>query len=387
MKQKYNNQQEKLVLTDQETLTQVVDCLNENISLNDHGKKKNNDLFLVLVRAASTQNTIENSSKELKLATCGNNIRFHLKKISDFLKLEKEINTALKNQIPSGLKNNCLNVAVDFNLIGYYGEPNQEEKPYICRSQAKNGTCSFYGYATIYTIKKNKRVTLGIRAIRVKETKVCILTHLLSELSSLNIKIEKLYLDREFFSISIIRWLQALEIPFIIPAIRRGKKAGIKQFMRGRKSYETNYKMLKNEEDYVDCRLAIIVKYKKGKRGKKGREYYIYVINNIKINIEQIHSCYRKRFGIESSYRMKNVCRIRTTTKKPVWRLLFVGISFLLVNIWVKILWKKVSKPRKGGRLVYNKIFSLKQMLSFLNHTIERIFQVETNVYIPTISN
>jgi putative transposase len=55
---------------------------------------------------------------------------------------------------------------------------------------------------------------------------------LLSELSSLNIKIEKLYLDREFFSISIIRWLQALEIPFIIPAIRRGKKAGIKQFMR-----------------------------------------------------------------------------------------------------------------------------------------------------------
>ena len=321
MNQRSNNQQEKLVLTDQETLTRVVDCLNENISLNDHGKKKNNDLFLVLVRAASTQNTIENSSKELKLATCGNNIRFHLKKISDFLKLEKEINTALKNQIPCGLKNNCLTVAVDFNLIGYYGEPNQEEKPYICRSQAKNGTCSFYGYATIYTIKKNKRVTLGIRAIRVKERKVCILTHLL------------------------------------------------------------------NEEDYVDCRLAIIVKYKKGKRGKKGREYYVYVTNKIKINIEQIHSCYRKRFGIESSYRMKNICRIRTTTKKPVWRLLFVGISFLLVNIWVKILWKKVSKPRKGGRLVYNKIFSLKQMLSFLNHSIERIFQVETNVYIPKTSS
>jgi putative transposase len=221
----------------------------------------------------------------------------------------------------------------------------------------------------------------------VKETKVCILTHLLSELSSLNIKIEKLYLDREFFSISIIRWLQGLEIPFIIPAIRRGKEAGIKQFMKGKKSYRTNYKMSKNKEDYVDCNLAIIIKYKKGKRGKKGREYYVYVTHKIKINIEHIHCCYRKRFGIESSYRMKNICRIRTTTKKPVWRLLFVGISFLLVNIWVKILWKKVSKPRKGGRLVYNKIFSLKQMLSFLNHAIERIFQVETNVYIPTISS
>ncbi len=37
-------------------------------------------------------------------------------------------------------------------------------------------------------------------------------------------------------------------------------------------------------------------------------------------------SDYRKRFGIESSYRQKNLCRIPTTTKNPVTRLLFVGI-------------------------------------------------------------
>jgi putative transposase len=63
--------------------------------------------------------------------------------------------------------------------------------------------------------------------------------------------------------------------------------------------------MLKNEEDYVNCRLAIIVKYKKGKRGKKGREYYIYVINKIKINIEQIHSCYLKISGREFKASLK----------------------------------------------------------------------------------
>jgi len=378
-----NNQQENLVLTEQETLEQVVNCLNQNISINSTDKFDINSLFQVLVRAASRRDTIENSCQELKQATCGNNIRYHLKKIHDLVKLEKEINIALKEQIPLGLKNNSLNLAIDFNLIPYYGEPNEEEKPYVCRSQAKNGTCSFYGYATLYVIKKGKRVTLAIRAIRKKETKVCILTYLLSELSSLNIRVEKLYLDREFFSISIIRWLQALDIPFIIPAIRRGKKGGIKQFIKGRKSYKTTYKMIKNKEDYVDCNLAIICKYKKGKRKQKGREYYVYVTHKIKINLAHIHKCYRERFGIESSYRMKNTCRIRTTSKKPTWRLLFVGISFLLINIWVNILWSKVSKPRKGARLIYNHLFSLKQMLSFLNHAVERIFQVERNVYIP----
>jgi hypothetical protein len=384
MNQIPNNKEENLVLTEQETLEQVVNCLNQNISVNSTDKFDRNSLFQILVRAASSHDTIENSCKDLKQATCGNNVRYHLKKINDLVKLEKEINVALKDKIPLGLKNNSLNLAIDFNLISYYGEPNEEEKPYICRSQAKNGTCSFYGYATLYLIKKGKRVTLAIRAIRTKETKVCILTHLLSELSSLNIRVKKLYLDREFFSIAIIGWLQALDIPFIIPAIRRGKKGGIKQFMKGRKSYKIQYKMSKNKDDYVDCSLAIICKYKKGKRKQKGREYYVYVIHKIKTNLEHIHKCYRQRFGIESSYRMKNICRIRTTSKKPTWRLLFVGISFLLINIWVNILWSKVSKPRKGGRLIYNHLFSLKQMLSFLNHAVERIFQVERNVYIPS---
>jgi putative transposase len=96
--------------------------------------------------------------------------------------------------------------------------------------------------------------------------------------------------------------------------------------------------MSKNKDDYVDCSLAIICKYKKGKRKQKGREHYVYATHKIKTNLEHIHKCYRERFGIESSYRMKNTCRIRITSKKPTWRLLFVGISFLLINIWVNIL-------------------------------------------------
>jgi len=43
------------------------------------------------------------------------------------------------------------------NLIPYYGEPSSSEITYIYRSQAKNGTCSFYAYATLYVIKKGKR--------------------------------------------------------------------------------------------------------------------------------------------------------------------------------------------------------------------------------------
>ena len=64
-------------------------------------------------------------------------------------------------------------------------------------------------------------------------------------------------------------------------------------------------------------------------------------------------------------------------------QLLFVGISFLLVNIWVNFLWQRISQPRRGGRLIYYDNFTLKQMLSFLRQAVDQIFETVKDVYIP----
>ena len=50
-----------------------------------------------------------------------------------------------------------------------------------------------------------------------------------------------------------------------MPAIRRGKQGGIKQFLKGRKSYKTTYTMYRNKDDFVTFDIWIICKYKKGK--------------------------------------------------------------------------------------------------------------------------
>ena len=73
--------------------------------------------------------------------------------------------------------------------------------------------------------------------------------------------------------------------------------------------------------------------YSNGKQGKHGREYYAYAVHKVSLGLRAVYRDYRLRFGIESSYRLKNTCRIRTTMKKPVVRLLFVGIAFLLIDL------------------------------------------------------
>ena len=371
-------------LTDKDTLEEVLNCLSEHLSIDTQGACDQQTLFKILVRAAAQGDSLENTAKTLSQVPCSNALRYHLDKINNFEELEARLNLVLKSRIPPGIKKGCHPLAIDLNLIPYYGEPTSEELPYIYRSQAKAGTCSFYAYATLYILKKGKRVTLAIRGVRWLDTSVAIITYLLAELYALKIKVRKLYLDRGFFSIPVIRWLQALDIPFVLPAIRRGKTGGIRQFLTGRRSYKTTYTMRRNKDDLVTFNLWIICKYKKGKRGKYGIEYFAYVVHKVSTSLTYIHQDYRKRFGIESSYRLKNLCRIRTTSKKPALRLLFVGISFLLVNIWVNLLWQRISHKRRGGRLIYRELFSLKQMLAFLRQAVDRGYQVVEAIYIPS---
>ena len=141
---------EELALTDSQTLDEVIECLIENFSIETQGVCDQQTLFEILIKAASSGDSIENTAKLLKNVPTANDIRYHLNKINNFEELEAQINQALKSRIPLGLKKSCLKIAIDLNLICYYGQPNSSELPYIYRSQSKSGTCSFYAYATLY---------------------------------------------------------------------------------------------------------------------------------------------------------------------------------------------------------------------------------------------
>jgi len=371
-------------LNDTETLAEVVNCLTKHIPLPTQGNCNQQTIFEILVRAASQRDSIENTSKTLNNSPTSNDIRYHLEKYDHLETLEYQLNKALQNRLPSRIYQGHQKVAIDLNLIPYYGNPSPEEEPYIYRSQAKNGTCSFYAYATLYVIKKGKRVTLAIKAVRRKDTLVAIITYLLALISPLQLQIKRLYLDRGFFCVPIIRWLQALNILFVMPVIVRGKQGGTRQLLHGRHSYQTTYTMASDKYESVTFDVWIVCTYKKGKRGKHGVEYFAYVVHQLQLPLRSIHGDYRLRFGIESSYRMKNQCRIKTTTKNPIVRFLFVSIAFLIVNLWIYLLWRYVSRSRRGGRRLDPKLFSLAQMLEFLRQAVDRRYGVVEAIYLPS---
>ena len=338
-----------------------------------------------MLRAASRGDSIEHTARQLQGVPSGNGIRYHLDKLNDMKTLEQQLNQALQSRIPAKIRKAKHRIAIDLHLIPYYGTPTEAEAPYIYRSQAKAGTTSFFAYATVYLICRNKRVTLGIHAVHRQETLVAIVTYLLAMLSPLRVRVKRLYLDRGFYSVPVIRWLKALNIPFLMPAVIRGKTGGTRQLLVGRKSYATRYSLTSAQYGSVTCQLRVICNYYKGFKGKHGIQYTLYVVHRVTLALHQLHQHYKDRFGIETSYRIKNHCRIRTSSKNPVTRLLFVALAFILVNLWVYLLWFFVSRTQQGGRVVYRSLFPLKTMLEFLSHAVERRFPVLTAVYLPTL--
>lgn len=143
-------------------------------------------------------------------------------------------------------------------------KPTLEEARYLYRSQAKAGTTSFFAYATVYVIRAHQRVTLAIHAIPRGETLVASITYLLARLTPLRVKVKRLYLDRGFYCVPVIRWLKALTIPFLMPGVIRGKHGGTRALCKGRTSYLTQYTLYSQQYGLVDCQMAVVCRYRKG---------------------------------------------------------------------------------------------------------------------------
>ena len=260
-------------LTDEATLDAALDCLLEHLPIEMEGGYTPQDLFEILLRAASRGDSIEHTAQRLEGVPSGNGIRYHLDKLETMATVEQQLNAALQSRIPAKIRKGKHRIAIDLHLIPYYGNPSEAEAPYIYRSQAKAGTTSFFAYATVYVICRNKRVTLGVHAVHRQETLVATVTYLLAMLSPLRVRVKRLYLDRGFYSVPMIRWLKALNIPFLMPAVIRGKTGGTRQLLVGRKSYATRYTLNSPQHGSVTCQMRVIGNYHKGFKGKHGIQY------------------------------------------------------------------------------------------------------------------
>jgi putative transposase len=73
--------------------------------------------------------------------------------------------------------------------------------------------------------------------------------------------------------------------------------------------------------------------------------------------------------------------RIRTTTRRPDVRLLYVGIALVLRNLWVWLHYAILSMPRRGGRVILLERLKWETLLLWLLHVVEEAFGCDDVTY------
>ena len=338
----------------------------------------------MLALAASRETSPSRICQEHELAPSEGVVRYRLRNLS-LKPLLRRANRLLAEQAASLLPKRPLKVAIDYTLIPYHGKPKRCENE-ILRGQPKHGTTRFHAYATAYTILSGRRITVALAFVRSSDGRLEVIGEILRLISDQGIQIKCLYLDRAFFAVDVIRSLQERNIQFLMPAIARGNKGGTRALAKGRKSCTTLYTMKSSRTGAtVTLPIHAVTTYSKGRLGKNKAITYLFASSSHHPPLNRMLEEYRLRFGIESSYRLLSKSRIRTSTRDPKLRVLYVAASLLLVNTWVEKKWDKLSTTRRGpgGRDVHEMLLPYPRFLAMLQYILERKYEFILAVEVP----
>jgi putative transposase len=340
-------------------------------------------MALIIVQACSRAVSINQACKDLKRTPHESTVRHHLSKLS-MRSLERRLNSILPKWAVKLLPRRPLRIAMDLTYIPYHGKP-KERITELRNGPAKHGTTWFHVYASAYIILYGRRYTLVVKYVRRHEALIDVIGFLLKRLKGLGIGINYIFLDRGFYTIDVINYLKANRIPFVMPVVCRGRSGGMRRILNTKKSYTTEYTMRNlGEHKEASFFVHVVRIYLKSRyRGKHGSVCYGYAFYPLHIvSLKKVFDEYRKRFGIESSYRLMNQSRARTSSRDPKRRFLFVAVSFILINTWVYVKWESVSITVKGrhGRRVMDELLPYRTVLMMLCTIITRIYGVVIRV-------
>ncbi len=252
----------------------------------------------------------------------------------DAATLEAQFNRSVAEQLPQAVQHRRWRLAIDLQLRPYHGQPHCRPEE-IYRSQANSGTTPFHAYATGYLVKHGRRYPVALTRVETGMALVEVLKRLLQYASRAGIRPSLRLLDRGFYRVEVIRYLQAARRPFILPVVKRGRQStdprgpsGTRVFTAQQRSGWARYTLIKAAHRRATVSLCSQCRNWCGRRQRQGRQTLVYAVWGIRPpTTHWVYQGYRSRFGIETSYRQLGEACIRTSTRNPTLRFRFVSIA------------------------------------------------------------
>jgi IS4 transposase len=293
--------------------------------------------------------------------------------------LEDRVNDALTGHLPRGLRRRAWQLAIDWHLQPYYGQP-QKSRNELYFGKPKQGTKEFHAYASACIVEYGRRYTLALTWVRRHESMVVVLRRLLARIREIGLKIKRVLLDRAFFNVSVVEFLKQEELPFVMPVVLRGrapkkgrKPTGLRWIKRQAAGWYPH--TMKNAKRQVTVSVCVgYRRHRNRKDGKQVRQKLLFAAWRVRGSPTEIRERYRLRFGIETSYRQMRQARIYTCTRDPHLRLFLLAVGLILRNVWVWIHQTRLAEG-SGNRLkLHLELLRFKRMLDWIVREVVALF-------------
>src|SRR4051794_28870886 len=260
--------------------------LQEHIPLRDYKRMVSaGSLWAVLIVAAAGVTSIHAACGRLDGLPSEETLRKALyASIPDFAALQRQLNRALAGRLPKALRRRRQRLAIDLTLIPYHGAPFHDENE-VYRGQAKGGTSHFHAYATAYVVLRGQRFTVALTAVTKGEAMKDVVQRLLKQACSVGVKPRLLLLDRGFYAVDVVRYLQVARYPFVMPVVVRGRKAddprgpsGTRVFALRKQSGWFPYRMVggARREKTAQVTIAVSCRNYRSQWNRHGRRALVY---------------------------------------------------------------------------------------------------------------
>lgn len=229
--------------------------------------------------------------------------------------------------------------AIDYKRVPYYGSPSAEM---VVGGPYDRGTPWCYCYASIHIVEAGRRLTLYTMPVHQFTSKAKAVERLLQEAKARGVHVGLTLLDRAFFTTEVIAVLKRLRVSFIIPAVKNRR---VKDAIRCHHKLKTNPVQgftLGRGGGAVSFNLTIYPKPQKElrerRRSRIHERYLAFATNLPKPKVNRlpilIPQEYRRRWGIETGYRVQGAVEAKTTSRNYALRLLYHMGSVVIYNVW-----------------------------------------------------